>query len=139
MSVEQRIAAAQELWSIMNPGFAPLEKGHPDWTYYNAIASNLLDSEWLRERDLELQKAAFDEGVEVVRDQAIHIHWHPQSTGPWNPHEASLRDLREARDRRAAGWVPWGTHDHDSDIDLEFEGRWGGVPRWERPVRRNGA
>jgi len=45
---------------------------------------------------LELQEAAWNEGVEDLKHDLLHpLHYHPQSTGTDNPYTRRLRELDE--------------------------------------------
>lgn len=51
---------------------------------------------------LELQEAAWDEGVEDLKHDLLHpLHYHPESTGSENPYSRELRELDEDPQPRA--------------------------------------
>lgn len=49
-------------------------------------------------RILELQSAAFEEGVEALEGELIAPDYHPQSTGVWNHYKHQLWLLDQPRD-----------------------------------------
>lgn len=57
-------------------------------------------------RALELQRDAFEAGVEALEHELVEISYHPQSVGIFNPYEADLGRLIDQEARAAAKPVP---------------------------------
>lgn len=57
-------------------------------------------------RALELQRDAFEAGVEALEHELVEISYHPQSVGIFNPYEADLARAIDQEQKAAAKPVP---------------------------------